>query len=60
MKRNEIFKKADMLYGCGVCYFQSGVYIFRLDIMDQIETVLDPGQKNAETVTADAVKSRVC
>ena len=38
----------------------SGVYIFRPDIMDQIETVLDPGQKNAETVTADAVKSRVC
>ena len=31
----------------------SGVYIFRPDIMDQIETVLDPGQKNAETVTGN-------
>lgn len=31
----------------------SGVYIFRPDIMDQIETVLDPGQKNAETATGN-------
>ena len=31
----------------------SGIYIFRPDIMDQIEAFLGPGQKDAETVTGN-------
>ena len=31
----------------------SGIYIFRPDIMDQIELFLDPEQKDAETITGN-------